>query len=765
MSPHQNLPSVENLHISQSDPKGIMRLSWNPKDHKTGDGVTHLTPDQPFAWSEGKKSAKNFFASIVSGQDEFSTTLPLCSFTKLTAQKKGDLISIGLEFASDCRIYGLGAAPGKFLRLGQKQQLMNFDTNFYSVPETSYSTFPFYLFSIHGNFWAMLVNSSLPARSDVTCSNERSLSHTLELHGNRDELVIYFFTGDLPSIMKNLSAITGRAMMPPIWALGYHQSRWSYKSASEVLTLAKQFRKMRLPLDAIYLDIHYMDRYRVFTWNQKRFANMKIVNNQLLEMGVRTVAIVDPGVAIADDYLVHTQGKHQQIFCKQESGENFIGKVWPGATHFPDFFTRKAQSFWAAWHYEIFKEGVSGIWNDMNDPVLLLKKDFDPRKSGMVHDRRTPHIHVRNLYANKQAEATIEAFARWLPGQRPFILSRSAFPGMQKWAGIWTGDNYASWDQLQENLAMVLNLGLSGIGFSGADVGGFASRKGIFGIVKIAHNRELFARWMQLGAWMPFFRAHTSLFSTRQEPWTFGNEVLEISRKTMLRRLKFLPYLYTLLFENRKLGSPLIRPLFYHYPNISQEAYPYLDKSFLVGEYIFVVPVMESQIQEISFFLPPGTWYDYNTGKTIVGDSIIRYPVSLDSYPLFIKAGAVLPVCRPESSAKDSFYHQFALNIYPDSELRGSFYCDDLDSLGYTQGQYQHWQISGSSESLRFQKKHLGYKIPLKKIILHLPGNFQLHDAQFKKRLDISGYENPSDWHSYKAPWPEKSMELQLKGT
>ncbi|MCB1170669.1 MAG: hypothetical protein KDK25_10060, partial [Leptospiraceae bacterium] len=427
------------------------------------------------------------------------------------------LESIRFSIGADEEIYGMGAASGAYNRLNQHFLLRTMDTQFYATEDQSYSAFPFFLMRQDNHFRAFFFHSSYPL--DITTSSDTTSADgsSILVRHYRPEMAhpldVFVFTGSVAEILRSYTELTGRPFHAPVWALGFHQSRWSYKSAEKVMEIAESFRAHDLPCDAIHLDIHYMDRYRVFTWNNKRFPDPPAMNRSLAEKGIRTVAIVDPGVYMGDDYSVYLDGLKQDMYCKvQDSDENYVGKVWPGSTVFPDFIEEKTRIWWASHHKTLFDAGISGIWNDMNEPVLQIGSVAEPLDEPIRHQSGS-HLQYRNLYANYEAKATFDGFRRWKPKERPFVLSRSGYSGIQKYAALWTGDNHSSWEHLRQNLNMVLNLGLSGVPFCGADVGGFCSGPGRMGAIKIIKNKELFARWMELGSLMPFFRVHTVLYS------------------------------------------------------------------------------------------------------------------------------------------------------------------------------------------------------------------------------------------------------------
>lgn len=630
------------------------------------------------------------------------------------------------------QVFGFGAATGGFTRDNQSFRLVNLDTLFFSIPESSYTSFPQFIIRRADNrFVGVFLNLSLPARVEVFNNADHpdgpGIFVTPLVAPSPAGFDFFVIDGDLPFILERFSDLSGRPFMPPLWALGFHQSRWSYRSAERVLEIAQRFRRENLPLDAIHLDIDYMDRYRVFTWHPQRFKDPAGLHRQLQELGVRTVAIVDPGVAAQEDSALYQDGLQRNMYCRRSDGSVFVGKVWPGKTTFPDFTRAEVREWWAQAHAPLFEAGVSGIWNDMNDPVLWMGKRYDPLAEDVQHSEGV-HSKVRNVYANYECQSAYESFARHTR-LRPFVLTRSAFSGIQRFAAVWTGDNHSSWAHLRENLNMVLNLGMSGSPLCGADVGGFAGGHPIQGTLKVfkfIKNPELVARWMELGSLMPFFRMHTALYSFDQEPWSFGGETLAISRKHMLRRYRLLPYIYNLAWQMHQTGSPMVRPVFYSYPEMRGE---YADTQFLLGEDLLAAPILGPRVRRRRVALPPGVWYDYETLDRYEGGVELDFDAPLGSYPLFVRAGAILPVCEPGRNALESVASGIKLEIYPAKTMKGRLHLDDGLSAAadseYFEQLYNGEQDRNGNLKLSLQTTRKRFVPGFNTLGLRLPAHFR----------------------------------------
>lgn len=684
-----------------------------------------------------------------------------------------------VRLQKDDVIYGMGAASGRLTKNDQSFRMLNLDTLFYTIPGSSYSSFPFFWIRRGKQFTAILLNSTLPARVSVGNSENdpagSCVRFDLDTDGGAFPVDFFVFQGTPKEILDQFTQITGRPHLAPLWALGFQQSRWSYRSAERVIALAEKFRSEEVPCDAIHLDIHYMDRYRVFTWDPKHFANPSGMHARLKELGMRTVSIVDPGVARAPGYSVYEDGVNKNFFCRTKEGSIFHGKVWPGVTAFPDFTRDDVREWWGEQHGPLFAAGTSGIWNDMNDPVLWMGKKYDPLGQNVVH-RTGSHREVRNLYANLEAEGTWIGFQKHKPDHRPFILTRSACTGIQKHAWLWTGDNRSNWKHLRENLNMVLNLGLTGVPLCGSDVGGFGSGTEIpflmeLAAVKIKKDKELFARWMELGSLMPFFRAHTTLYSYDQEPWSFGPEVLAVAKKHIRRRYRLLPYIYSLVHNAHRTGEPMVRTVFYEYPEIPERQSQGL---FFLGPSLLAAPVLEPGQSMRKVFLPPGDWYEYESGRKIHGDREEEIPVVPGYFPLFVKAGTALPVAQPGRNADETLAGEIGFEIYPGPDLTGSLILDDGWSHAADRGETMEARLSGREDrtgnlilELVFDKKRFTPKA--KNLILRMPPNYRMMELRGKKSegalISLAREDRPFSMFQFELPWQNLRAEFPYRSS
>jgi alpha-glucosidase len=536
------------------------------------------------------------------------------------------------RLASDERLYGLGDKTFPLDRRGKVYELWNTDAGEKFNPgfDPLYKSIPL-LFGVRpGAAWGIYVDSA--ARLVFDCRGDEVL-----VYGQEAASVYELEGANLPELLAEVSGLVGRTPLPPRWALGYHQSRWSYSSAEECLRIAEQFRQRRIPLDCLHLDIDYMDGFRVFTWDAARFPDPSGLVQSLHDLGVRVVAIVDPGVKVEPGYSVFDELITRRLACRGSDGGAWIGRVWPGLSIWPDFTAPEARTFWGDLHRGLTAVGVDGVWVDMNEPSVP-----GSGRSGTLPDdvRHAAGLHadVHNAYGHLMAQATAEALVRHRPGVRPFVLTRAATVGTQRYAATWTGDNRSTWTHLRLAVRMCLGLSLSCYPFCGSDVGGFVGRC----------EPELYGRWMQLGAFTPFFRTHYAGVATpgRQEPWSFGLEIEAVARAAVELRHLLLPYTYTAFWRHTETGLPVMRPLELEAPDDPRAALR--EDVFMWGDDLLVAPVLRKGVRRRRVYLPAGDWYDFWSGTRVLGGRSVLVDAPLERIPLFVRAGTALPLANGE---------------------------------------------------------------------------------------------------------------------
>jgi len=565
-------------------------------------------------------------------------------------------------------LYGLGErAAGLNLR-GGSYRLWNQDPGGSYKPghDPLYFCTPVYIcLHLEGSYLVFYENSF----DGFICLNEHA-----EAHFESGMLRYYFIPGSPDVVLNRFSDLTGKPPLPPLWALGYHQSRWGYKTEGEIRELSANFDHHELPISAIHLDIDYMEGYRVFTVDRKRFPDLKRLATDLLEKNVHLVTIIDPGVKIDRNYPVYNSGIDEDAFCKLPSGQLLRSLVWPGWVHFPDFSNSRTCRWWMDLYPRLLDEGIAGIWHDMNEPSAFaawggktLPLNTRHTLSGQIGD----HLQAHNLYGLLMNKTGHKALQQYRPGKRPFLLSRSGWVGGQRYAWNWTGDVESSWAALRQTIAIMLGLGLSGIPYTGSDIGGFSGEP----------SSELYLRWFQMAAFTPFFRTHSDHGTPRREPWVFDDSTLQIVRSTLQLRYRILPYLYTLAWESAQTGIPLLRPMFWLSPE-DPSSWDIQDQ-FLLGNDLLVAPVTEPGVEQRMVSLPPGLWYSFWDDQSYAGPGEVPIEVFLEQIPVFVRAGAILPTQEGED---------LTLHLYLPAQGNhtSSLYSDDGDGYG-------PWRVDGFS--------------------------------------------------------------------
>lgn len=458
----------------------------------------------------------------------------------------------------------------------------------------------------------------------------------------------YVFAGPaMPDILRDYTWLTGRMALPPLWALGYHQCRWFDYTQDAVEALAQRHRDLEIPCDALWLDIEYMDGYRVFTWNTDQFPDASGMLQRLADDGFRVITIIDPGVKSEPGYWVFEQGLERDVFCRTEGGDVYIGQVWPGNTAFPDFVTEEARAWWGELNAAHVRSGLAGIWNDMNEPATGTIRPDAMRfgKGRWSHDR------YHNQYALLMAMGTRVGLLESMPDRRTFILSRAGFAGIQRYAANWMGDNLSRWDHLEVGITMGSGFGVSGQPFVGADIGGFHGHS----------NAELFLRWMQFGTLTPFCRNHSEIDNVDQYAWAFGDAVLDVAREAIRLRYRLMPYIYAAFVHATETGEPVQRPLVldHQYDALVRD----LDDQYLFGRDLLVAPVTGPGVTSRQVYLPAGEWYDWHTGQRLAGGRFVVAPTPMDRIPLYARAGAVVPMW-PEAPASTSGHHPATVELH-----------------------------------------------------------------------------------------------------
>ncbi len=597
--------------------------------------------------------------------------------------------------------YGLGEKTRGLNKRGNAYTMWNSDVPAYSTTyDPIYQSHPFFLSMHQGNGFGIFFDNSYRSRFNLGAGTDQFYSF-----GAEDGLMdYYFFYGPgFDKILKMYGELVGTVPLPPKWSLGYQQCRWSYYPDSEVMSLAQKFRDKEIPCDVIYLDIHYMDGYRCFTWHPENFPQPKKMVDALGDMGFKVAVIIDPGIKVDPNYYVFQQGREGDYFCKMPDGSFYQGQVWPGWCHFPDFSNSEARTWWGGLHQNLIDTGIMGFWDDMNEPATwggTFPDIVQFNDEGNIAD----HSKMHNLYALLMTQSTYEGVKKLRPTQRPFVLTRAGFAGVQRFSSVWTGDNVASWEHLKLAMQMCLGLSMSGVSFCGSDVGGFMG----------APSPELFTRWIQLGAFTPLFRAHTCIDTPDQEPWSFGDRHEAINKNFIQLRYQLLPYLYDAFRESSEYNAPIMRPMVYCYQSDPRTVY--IDDQFMFGEDLLIAPVTQENQQARSVYLPEGDWYDFWNGEKVSGpvDKLVSAP--LERIPVFAKAGAIFPMQPVMNFVGEKNIDPLILHLYPkQGVVRDSLYEDDGNSFDFEKGDYCVTPYEMSVERKQFSfivEKRLGKFAP-----------------------------------------------------
>ncbi|MGL5383851.1 MAG: TIM-barrel domain-containing protein, partial [Culicoidibacterales bacterium] len=596
-------------------------------------------------------------------------------------------IEVVKTMQGDEHFYGLGDKTGFLNKRGYAYEMWNTDdpTPHVESHKALYKSVPFMLTLRDVGAFGLFFDNTFKTYFDLGKENR----DYYYFGADQGRLNYYFIAGPLlTDVVQRYTQLTGRAPLPQLWTLGYHQSRWSYENADRVQALVAKFRAYEIPLDCVHLDIDYMDAFKVFTWDHTRFPQPAQMVTAVGEQGVKVVTIIDPAIKKEQGYFAFDEGVAKQYFAKDKDGLVYINKVWPGAAAFPDFSSQAVRTWWSEQLTNHVACGLAGIWNDMNEPASFegeLPLDVQFQNDG----RPTTHAEIHNVYGHLMSQATYEGL-KAATNKRPFVITRGAYAGSQRYTTFWTGDNHSFWEHLRLAIPQQLNLGLSGFALVGTDVGGFGSDT----------TAELLVRWSQVGAFSPLFRNHSSVLTREQEPFAFDEATLSHVRAAIQLRYRLLPYFYDLLWSMQTTGLPLLRPLVLHYqtdPNVQQ-----LSTQFLLGEALLVAPVIEQGMRERLVYLPAGTWYDYWQGTKVTGGQSLIAQADLGTIPMYVKAGSIIPHYPVQNYVGEQVIEQLTLLVYPGF---GQYchYEDDGESFNYQTGLYRETLLQLTPTTLTIQ--------------------------------------------------------------
>ena len=590
----------------------------------------------------------------------------------------GPHIRVWKKMPLDEHYYGLGDKAGPMDR--RNRSFTNWNTDAYAWQESTdplYKSIPFFMGLRNGEAYGIFFDNTYRSTFDFGKESPDYFSFGAE----GGELNYYFFFGPDPKrVVEEYTALTGRSPLPPLWTLGYQQCRFSYYPESRAREIVKTLRDKKIPADAIYLDIDYQQDYAPFTINREYFPTFEKMIADFHAQGVHTILITDlhikknPG----QGYDPYDSGVKNDVFIKNPDGSVYVGSVWPGESVFPDFTLSRVRDWWGGLYKDFVKMGAAGFWNDMNEPAIFLRPDktmpletVHRLDDGSMLDHRAAH----NIFGMENVRATFEGLLKLQPNERPFVLTRAAFSGAQRYAATWTGDNSSTWNHLKMSTPILLSMGISGFPLIGDDIGGFAG----------SPTADLLTRWFEVGALNPIYRDHTEKGTADQEPWVHGPEHEGIRRKFIELRYTLMPYLYTGIEEATRTGIPLMRPIFLEYPQAAD--FYNDDRDFLFGRDLFVAPVTTEMLDPEKVSLPPGDWYDFWTGTKQLNKEKFELHPRLDEMPIYVRAGAILPMQPVVQSTTETPNGPLQLRIYPGDDCSGSLYQDDGHTLAYQKGE------------------------------------------------------------------------------
>ena len=627
---------------------------------------------------------------------------------KLLGKHDGDYYEVVKSLADDEEFYGLGDKTGYLNKRHYAYDNWNTDNPDPQVESFTrlYKSIPILLGLKNGHPYGIFFDNTYRNHIDLGKESNNYYYYSAD-NGNLDYYVIG--GASLKAVVTNYTYLTGRVPMPQKWTLGYQQSRWGYSvSQKQVEKIAENLRKYDLPCDVLHLDIDYMKGYRVFTWRKDTYEAPEEFIKKMRKLGFRIITIIDPGVKKDDaDYKIYQEGIEKGYFVKAADGTVYVNEVWPGDAVFPDFGRQKVRQWWAKNCKYLVDLGVSGIWDDMNEPA-----SFRGEIPGDVvfhnEDEATTHDKMHNVYGHNMAKATYEGLKKY-SGKRPFVITRAAYAGTQKFSTVWTGDNQSLWPHVQMMIPQLCNLGLSGFSFAGTDIGGFGADT----------TPELLTRWIEGALFSPLYRNHAALGTRSQEPWVFGETTLSIYRKYLKLRYRFIPYLYDEFYRETQTGLPVMRPLVLNYEN---DPHVYnMNDEYMVGEDILTAPVVQEGQTKRAVYLPEGEWIDFWNGVEYAGRNTILVDAPIDKLPLFIKKNTILPWGKEVSHISDEPDESMTFRVFG---KKGKYvhYQDNGTDFKYQKGEYNLYKVKVNKDgSVKVKLEKHGFGPVYRRITVQLP--------------------------------------------
>ncbi len=634
----------------------------------------------------------------------------------------GTRFEVTKERTTADHFFGLGDKPGPLDRSGQAFTMWNTDN--YGWQESSdplYKSIPFFLDWNRGRTLGVFLDNTWRTNFDFGRSDPARYTFG-SLNGPIDYYLIY---GPEPKqVVTAWAWLTGPSPLPPLWALGFQQSRYSYFPATQLHEVADRLRRDHIPSDVLWLDIDFQHKNWPFTVNREAYPEFKEMVQGLSRQDFKLIVITDLHVARQPnaDYAPYDSGVAGDHFLKNADGSMYVGKVWPGDSVFPDFTRAATRQWWGTLYRGFVGDGVAGFWNDMNEPAIFatatktMPDDVQHRidEPGFLK-RTTSHLEIHNVFGMQNSRATADGQLTLRPNERPFVMTRATYAGGQRYAVTWTGDNSATWNHLRMTVPQLVNLGLSGFSLAGADVGGFAG----------SPPADLLTKWIEISAFQPIDRDHSQDGTRRHEVWVDGPEHEAIRRRFIEERYRLMPYLYTLAEEGSRDGLPINRPLFLEFPHQTADGTPYDlttgGAEFLLGSRVLIAPSPSpEEVAPYTVHLPSGAWYDYWTGKkfmsgersekrdmeqkTQTSEKTISITPKLEQLPVYVRAGSILPISPLTQSTAETPQGPLTLRVFPPAAATdpcdGEVYTDDGHTFDFRNGNFAriHFTCSQSTD-------------------------------------------------------------------
>ncbi len=594
----------------------------------------------------------------------------------------GSAFRIWKSMPLDEHYFGLGDKTGPLDHREIAFTLWNTDMfGWQESTDPLYKAIPFFLGVRNGGAYGIFLDNTYRSSFDFGKESRDAYSFGAE----SGELNYYFFYGPDPKrVLSDFTALTGRTPLPPLFSLGYQQCRYSYYPEARVREVAGEFRKRNIPADVIYLDIDYQEKNRPFTIDRERFPHFEQMVKDLRQEGFKLITITDLHIAKVPGYKPYDEGMAHDYFVKNPDGSVYVGTVWPGETVFPDFTRAAVRDWWGTLYTDFVRMGVRGFWNDMNEPALFLvpTKTMPLDTVHYVEQRKTDHREIHNVFGMENVRGTYEGMLKLRPNERPFVLTRAAYAGTQRYAATWSGDNTASWNHMRLSIPQLTNLGLSGYAFVGDDIGGFNG----------SPTPELLTRWMELGVFNPIYRNHAAKGTRDREPWVDGPEHEAIRKKYIETRYRLLPYIYTGMEEASRTGVPLMRAMFMEFP--AENSLATNGEEYMFGRGLLVAPKVWPFVGTYDVVLPAGDWFNYWTGEKLAGGRTLKVEDKLDTLPVYVRAGTIVPQQPVVQNVDETPKGSLELRVYPGSNCAGDLYMDDGNTLAYQKGEFLRSQFT-----------------------------------------------------------------------